>query len=97
MTWTVACIWGSRTIIAHFSHTQFCCLSMFSSLHVSGEQLSLLSGVAAILRYPLPELDDDAAEPHVAAAGAGAAGAAVAAAGAGPGQGQGAQGQILTK
>lgn len=33
---------------------------MFSSMHVSGEQLGLLSGVAAILRFPLPELD----EPH---------------------------------
>ena len=27
---------------------------IFSSLHVSGEQLSRLSGVAAILRFPLP-------------------------------------------
>jgi len=32
---------------------------VFSSLHVSGEQLSLLSGVAAILRFPLPDLLDD--------------------------------------
>jgi len=32
---------------------------IFSSLHVSGEQLSLLSGVAAILRFPLPDLLDD--------------------------------------
>ncbi|MFH4975740.1 hypothetical protein AB6A40_002449 [Gnathostoma spinigerum] len=31
---------------------------IFSSLHVSGEQLSLLSGVAAILRFPLHELED---------------------------------------
>lgn len=29
----------------------------FSSLHVSGAQLNQLSGVAAILRYPLPDLD----------------------------------------
>jgi len=29
---------------------------IFSSLHVSGEQLSLLSGVAAVLRFPLPDL-----------------------------------------
>uniref|UniRef100_A0A7S4ESU8 Protein pelota homolog n=1 Tax=Chrysotila carterae TaxID=13221 RepID=A0A7S4ESU8_CHRCT len=33
---------------------------VFSSLHVSGEQLAQLSGVAAMLRFPLPiELDDD--------------------------------------
>nr|CAG4638488.1 EOG090X07BV [Cyclestheria hislopi] len=32
---------------------------IFSSLHVSGEQLALLSGVAAILRFPMPELDDE--------------------------------------
>jgi len=32
---------------------------IFSSLHVSGEQLSLLSGVAAILRFPLPDLLED--------------------------------------
>ncbi|GBG32273.1 Protein pelota [Hondaea fermentalgiana] len=31
---------------------------MFSALHTSGEQLTQLSGVAAILRFPLPELDD---------------------------------------
>jgi len=31
---------------------------IFSSLHPSGEQLEQLSGVAAILRYPLPDLDD---------------------------------------
>ena len=30
---------------------------IFSSLHVSGEQLKQLSGIAAILRYPVPELD----------------------------------------
>ena len=30
---------------------------IFSSLHVSGVQLNQLSGVAAILRYPLPDLD----------------------------------------
>lgn len=29
---------------------------IFSSLHVSGEQLGLLSGVAATLRYPLPDI-----------------------------------------
>ncbi|KAH3757350.1 protein pelota-like [Pelomyxa schiedti] len=31
---------------------------VFSSLHVSGEQLGKLTGVAAILRYPLHEIDD---------------------------------------
>ncbi|XP_005872688.2 PREDICTED: LOW QUALITY PROTEIN: protein pelota homolog [Myotis brandtii] len=31
---------------------------IFSSLHVSGEQLSQLTGVAAILRFPVPELSD---------------------------------------
>jgi protein pelota len=27
-------------------------------MHVSGQQLHLVSGVAAILRYPLPDLDE---------------------------------------
>ncbi|KAL8188591.1 hypothetical protein R6Q57_029879 [Mikania cordata] len=31
---------------------------IFSSMHVSGEQLAQLTGIAAILRFPLPELDD---------------------------------------
>ena len=31
---------------------------IFSSMHVSGEQLAQLSGVAAALRFPLPELED---------------------------------------
>jgi len=31
---------------------------IFSALHVSGEQLKQLGGVAAILRFPLPELED---------------------------------------
>lgn len=31
---------------------------VFSSMHVSGEQLNLLSGIAALLRFPLPELED---------------------------------------
>ena len=30
----------------------------FSSLHVTGEQLNQLTGMAALLRYPCPELDD---------------------------------------
>ncbi|VDK88283.1 unnamed protein product [Litomosoides sigmodontis] len=32
---------------------------IFSSMHVSGEQLSALGGVAAILRFPLHELEDE--------------------------------------
>lgn len=32
---------------------------IFSSMHISGEQLSNLTGVAAILRFPMPELEDD--------------------------------------
>ena len=31
---------------------------IFSALHVSGKQLEQVSGVAAILRYPLPDLDE---------------------------------------
>mmetsp|Transcript_19788 Transcript_19788/g.25124 ORF Transcript_19788/g.25124 Transcript_19788/m.25124 type:complete len:136 (+) Transcript_19788:109-516(+) len=31
---------------------------IFSSLHVSGAQLQQVSGVAAILRFPLPDLDE---------------------------------------
>ena len=34
-------------------------VKIFSSLHVSGERLRLLTGVAAILRFPCPELDED--------------------------------------
>jgi len=34
-------------------------VKIFSSLHVSGEQLTLLSGCAAILRFPLPDLLED--------------------------------------
>ncbi|CAO3652179.1 unnamed protein product [Cunninghamella echinulata] len=32
---------------------------MFSSLHVSGEQLNQLTGVAAILTFPLPDIEDE--------------------------------------
>lgn len=32
---------------------------IFSSLHVSGEQLGQLTGVAATLRFPMPDLDDE--------------------------------------
>ena len=31
---------------------------VFSALHVSGEQLSLVSGVAAILKFPMPEIEE---------------------------------------
>lgn len=31
---------------------------IFSSQHVSGQQLAQLSGIAGLLRFPLPELDD---------------------------------------
>lgn len=31
---------------------------IFSSMHVSGEQLQQLTGIAAILRFPMPELED---------------------------------------
>ncbi|XP_028396701.1 protein pelota homolog [Dendronephthya gigantea] len=34
-------------------------VKIFSSLHVSGEQLGQLSGVAAILRFPVPDIVDD--------------------------------------
>ena len=30
----------------------------FSAMHVSGEQLNQLTGVAAILRFPLPDIED---------------------------------------
>ncbi|CAG9585244.1 unnamed protein product [Danaus chrysippus] len=35
---------------------------IFSSMHVSGEQLDQLTGIAAILRFPMPELEDSDAE-----------------------------------
>lgn len=34
----------------------------FSSLHVSGQQLDLYTGVAAILRFPLPEVAEEESE-----------------------------------
>ncbi|KAG7196539.1 hypothetical protein KM043_018561 [Ampulex compressa] len=37
-------------------------VKIFSSLHVSGEQLDQLTGVAAILRFPMSELEDDSEE-----------------------------------
>jgi len=33
-------------------------VKIFSSLHVSGEQLAQLTGVAAILRFPMPDIED---------------------------------------
>lgn len=40
---------------------------IFSTMHVSGQQLQQVSGVAAILRYPLPDLDEleDIAAAHL--------------------------------
>jgi protein pelota len=35
---------------------------VFSAMHVSGEQLSKLTGIAAILRFPLTELEDQEIE-----------------------------------
>ncbi len=32
---------------------------VFSSMHISGEQLGQLGGVAAILRFPMPEIEDE--------------------------------------
>jgi len=37
-------------------------VKIFSSLHVSGQQLAQLCGVAAILRYPCPGIEDDVEE-----------------------------------
>ena len=34
-------------------------VKLFSSLHPSGEQLDQLTGIAAILRFPVPELEDE--------------------------------------
>ncbi|GAB4814633.1 hypothetical protein N2152v2_001679 [Parachlorella kessleri] len=33
-------------------------VSIFSGMHASGEQLNQLTGIAAILRFPLPDLED---------------------------------------
>ncbi|KAL7680898.1 putative 50S ribosomal protein L30e [Plasmopara halstedii] len=32
---------------------------LFSSMHVSGEKLGQVSGIAAILRFPMPEIDEE--------------------------------------
>lgn len=34
-------------------------VKIFSSLHVSGEQLEQLSGLAAVLRFPMAELEEE--------------------------------------
>jgi protein pelota len=39
-----------------------CLVRIFSSLHASGQQLTQLTGAAAILRFPLPGLDDEIQE-----------------------------------
>ncbi|KAJ3016612.1 hypothetical protein HKX48_003954 [Thoreauomyces humboldtii] len=39
---------------------------VFSSLHTSGEQLNQLTGVAAILHFPLPEIEEIAEEEETA-------------------------------
>merc|ERR1719161_2625786 len=51
---------------------------VFSSQHVSGQQLAQLGGTAAVLRFPMPELDDidseagmDDGEPEAAGPPAG--------------------------
>uniref|UniRef100_A0A0K8SXT4 Protein pelota homolog n=1 Tax=Lygus hesperus TaxID=30085 RepID=A0A0K8SXT4_LYGHE len=36
-------------------------VKIFSSMHVSGEQLMQLTGVAAILRFPMPDISEDEA------------------------------------
>lgn len=38
---------------------------VFSGAHVSGEQLDQLSGIAAILRFPLPDLEDQELDPEL--------------------------------
>lgn len=41
---------------------------IFSSMHVSGEQLAQLTGCAAILRYPMAEIEDEDEEVEEGAA-----------------------------
>ena len=40
-------------------HLQGGTVLIFSSMHISGEQLNQITGVAAILRFPLPEVEND--------------------------------------
>jgi len=37
-------------------------VKIFSSLHVSGEQLDQMTGVAALLRFPMPEIEEEDAD-----------------------------------
>uniref|UniRef100_A0A1I7X7Z8 ERF1_1 domain-containing protein n=1 Tax=Heterorhabditis bacteriophora TaxID=37862 RepID=A0A1I7X7Z8_HETBA len=46
--------------VAYYHLIQNGTVLIFSSMHVSGEQLSLLTGCAAILRFPMPEIEEDA-------------------------------------
>uniref|UniRef100_A0A8C6VY73 Pelota mRNA surveillance and ribosome rescue factor n=1 Tax=Nothobranchius furzeri TaxID=105023 RepID=A0A8C6VY73_NOTFU len=45
-----------RSVI--YTRRSFFSCRIFSSLHVSGEQLTQLSGVAAILRFPIADLSE---------------------------------------
>ena len=38
---------------------------IFSAMHVSGEQLNQLTGIAAILRFPLPDIEDQELEAEL--------------------------------
>lgn len=38
---------------------------VFSGMHASGEQLNQLTGIAAILRFPLPELEEQEFDPEL--------------------------------
>lgn len=38
---------------------------IFSGMHSSGEQLNKLTGIAAILRFPLPDLEDAELDPEL--------------------------------
>lgn len=40
-------------------------VKIFSSMHISGEQLDNLTGVAAILRFPMPELEDEESDNEI--------------------------------
>ena len=37
---------------------------IFSGMHTSGDQLNKLTGMAAILRFPLPDLEDAELDPN---------------------------------
>lgn len=37
---------------------------IFSGMHTSGDQLNKLTGMAAILRFPLPDLEDAELDPE---------------------------------